>query len=358
MDVYVLDSNFDRIALIDNHESAIWNIKYFDVSDFELYIAASIDNAQLLRTGNYLVRDKDIINDYMYNVMIIETIEIQTDDENGDYLIVKGHDLRNITARRIIWEQTIFSNVTVESAFRRLLSENVITPNLIARRIDNVWLGELNNYTEKLTQQVTGDNLRDYIVGLFTTYNMGWSACIAPDKKIIFDSYKGVDRSINQSVYPRIVFSDDNENIVNSDYVGDYTGYKNVALVAGEGEGTARKTTSVGNYTGFNRYEVYIDANSVSSNNGEVSPSTYINMLAVNGIEELKRCKRVESFDGEIEPYSNYIYGKDFNIGDIVTVKNMYGVTANPRIIGVIESNSSDGETVIPTFSTWIEEEA
>lgn len=48
-----------------------------------------------------------------------------------------------------------------------------------------------------------------------------------------------------------------------------------------------------------------------------------------------------------------YIYGRDFELGDIVTVSNIYEITSNTRIIGVIESNSNEGESIIPTFGSW-----
>ena len=58
-------------------------------------------------------------------------------------------------------------------------------------------------------------------------------------------------------------------------------------------------------------------------------------------------------FEGEIETMNMYIYGRDFELGDIVTVSNMYEITSNTRIIGVIESNSNEGECIIPTFGSW-----
>lgn len=354
MDIYVLDSKFNRINIIESYESAIWNIKYFEAGDFELYIPASCENIRLLKKGNYLVRDKDVVAGCMYNVMVIEKVETNTDIENGDHLTVTGRDLKCITERRIIWNQTNL-NEKVEIAMRRLLSENIIDPDDPKRKIDGVVLGELNNFPETMKQQVTRANLMEYMVKVLTTYGIGWGCCITEERKIRFNFYKGVDRSIDQHEYPHIVFSPDNENILNSDHVTDYTGYKNVALVAGEGEGKARKTASVGDAAGMERYEVYVDQRDASTNEGEITEDEYLKMLQESGYEALGEAKMVESFEGEIEPSDMFIYGKDYNLGDIVTVSNMYEVTANPRIIGVIESNSDEGESVIPTFSSWIE---
>ena len=353
MDIYVLDSTFNRIDIIDEYESCIWNIKYFDVSDFELYISASCENIKLLKHNNYLVRDKDVVAGCMHNVMIIEKIVTQSDVENGDYLIITGRDLRSIAGRRIIWPQTIL-NEPVEAAMRTLLYYNIINPSIESRKIDNVTFGELEVSTDVINQQVTGDNLQEYITKTLTIYGIGWRCCVNENKEIVFDFYKGVDRSINQSDNPRVVFSPDNENILNCDYSMDYTDYKNVAVVAGEGEGINRRNITLNVYHGMDRYELFVDARNVSSNDGEISDTDYLTMLSREGTTKLKEHTKVEEFEGEIEPNNMYVYGVDYNLGDIVTITNLYEVTANPRIIGVIESFSNEGESIIPTFSAWI----
>ena len=355
MDLYVLNSDFARIGLVDEYGSIIWNVKYFEIGDFELYLSATSSNISLLKRGNCLVRDKDIIGDELHNVMVIEKIELKTDAEEGDHLIVTGRDLRSIIGRRIVWNQTNLSG-KVEMELRRLLTENVISPTDAARKIEKVTLGELRGFSETMEQQVTYTNLSEYIVGVLTTYGIGWRCIVTADKQIRIDFYKGADRSEAQEENPHIIFSPDNENILNSDYYEDYAQYKNVALVAGEGEGTARKRTTVGaDSEGLDRYELCVDARDTSSNDGEISEQEYQKLLELNGLEKLEQSKQVESFSGEIEPNGMYVYGEDYDLGDIVTVSNLYGMSANPRIIGVIESYSDEGESVIPSFNSWTE---
>lgn len=56
---------------------------------------------------------------------------------------------------------------------------------------------------------------------------------------------RGVDRSYNQLANPWVVFSPGYENLIRTDYLNSNTAYRNVALVAGEGEGADRKTSVV-----------------------------------------------------------------------------------------------------------------
>ncbi|MBD4334825.1 hypothetical protein GUH15_01775, partial [Xanthomonas citri pv. citri] len=84
----------------------------------------------------------------------------------------------------------------------------------------------------------TGDNLSEYIVSVLTAYGIGWRAYVNNNGNIEIEFYKGVNRSVGQTDNAHVIFSPDNENILNSTYSVDYSNYKNVALVAGEGEGT------------------------------------------------------------------------------------------------------------------------
>ena len=352
MNIYVLNKELELIGIIDSYSSCIWDIKYSEYSTFELYLSASPEHIELLSDNHYLVRDKDVIDGNMYNVMAINTIQISTDVENGNYLTVSGTCLKSIVARRIVWSQTLL-NGTVEACLRVLIYDNAINPKMTERAIPKLELGELKGYSERMRKQITGDNLGDAVIEICNTYGYGWRVYINSNKRLVVDFFKASDRSDNQTELARVTFSPDFDTLLTSAYKLDTSTYKNVALIAGEGEGSARKTVTVGTATGLDRYEVYIDSRDSSSNEGEITDSEYYAQLSEQGTEELSNLSYVESFEGEIEPRSNYIYGIDYNLGDIVNVKNEYGITATPRIIGVIESNSDTGASVIPTFSTW-----
>ena len=63
MDIYVLNSNFEKIGVIDAYQSVIWTTRYFTPGDFEVYIPADKDLLNLLQVDYMLVRDKDCIED-------------------------------------------------------------------------------------------------------------------------------------------------------------------------------------------------------------------------------------------------------------------------------------------------------
>lgn len=348
MELYVLNRDFEIINYIDTFVSLEWVKRYFDTGDFVLNCVADMNIINSLQKRNYLVREDD------ERIMIIEKINITTSAENGNTVNVSGRSIESILGRRIVWKQTNSkASETVEQFIRRLVDENVINPTDPKRKIPNLILGELKGFTEKIEKQVTGDNLLTVIKEICQAYNYGFKITMNEAGYLVFDLYKGADRSYNQSINPYVVFSNDYDNIINTEYEYDETNISNVALIGGEGEGTARKYQSIGDSEGFDRYELFVDANDISSNDGEIALEDYNNLLIERGNEKIAENTFVESYTGEVETTLTYVYKKDYDLGDIVETVNEYGMEATPRIIEIIESENENGSRVVPTFGTW-----
>ena len=350
MNIYVLDESFEIVGIIDEYISCIWTTRYFTYGDFELYVSADEELLDLLQTNRYLVRENDIDEAGYHNVMIVRNREITTDAENGDHLIITGYSLKSIINRRIIPEQTIL-NGDVATCINILIDDNIINPDINARKINNFILGNnsvINTYTMK--QQITGKNLEESISKICMTYGYGYDVYIS-NGKFVFYIFEGVDRSYNQTTNPCVVFSPEYDNLLSSDYIVNNDNFANAAVVAGEGEGTARKKVTVGTATGLDRYEVWIDSRNTSSNNGEISDAEYTELLTEEGVESLSEMETTTTFSGEIDSTINYVFNRDYFLGDIVQVENDYGIRAKTRIIEIIESDSETGYEIIPTFS-------
>ena len=244
MDLYVLNSSYEKIAVIDNYQSIIWTLRYFTPGDFELYTPATPELLQMLQVDYMLVRDKDCIDDEYHNVMMIRNIEIQSDAETGDSLIITGQCLKSIVARRVVANQTNL-NGTVTDCIRQLITENIISPNDSDRAIDNFTLGtDLVEDPPSMKMQITGDNLATSVAEIGATYGYGWDVYIKAGN-LVFFVYEGADRSFNQSTNPHVVFSTEYDNLLSSNYKENRDNYANVAIVAGEGEGKKKKKVTV-----------------------------------------------------------------------------------------------------------------
>lgn len=347
MDLFVYDKSISLVAVVDDAESVIWTNRYNTAGDFEIYIRARTDLISTFAIGNYVLRRDDEM------CGIVEKIQLTTDVENGDYFTITGRDAKSILARRVIWKQTIL-NGTVEDGIRQLITENVISPTKQTRQISNFVLGDKLNITTTISQQFTGDNLLDAVSSICESFGLGFKVVLDVDtKRFVFSLYNGVNRGDNQNSVPRVIFSTDFENIASTTYSYNDQTYKNVALVAGEGEGSARKMQAVGDSSGLERYELFVDARDLSTNDGEVSSADYTNQLIQRGKEKLAENNVTETFEGELITNLQYVYKTDYFLGDIVTIRNEYNITGDARIVEIIESFGVDGYKIVPTFTSW-----
>lgn len=351
MDIYVLDEKAEILDIVDVFQSVIWTVQYYSQGDFELIVPATKKNIDLMQKDRLLCRDKDITKDTFKNVMVIEDIKIESDWEEGDKLTVSGKSLKSIVGRRVVWKQTNLTG-NLESGIRYVLNENVIDPEEESRKIANVELDEAAGITDTIDAQLLGDNIAEWIESICSTHEIGWDMYIR-SKKYIFRLYKGTDRTYNQTEVPAVVFSDEYDNLLESIYTYERGDYKNAALIGGEGEGVNQRTTTIGDATGLQRYETYIDGSSVSSNGAIITEEQYYKLLQDYGKEQLNEVSDTESFEGNVVSDGNYKLNQDYFLGDLVQVKNEFGIEATPRIIEIIESEDEKGTAIVPKFSTW-----
>lgn len=341
--IYVLNKSYQTVGVIDFASSIIWTKKYYEIGDFEIYAPATDKAIALLQEGFYLVRtDCDMVG-------IIENISLTTDAESGNWLTVTGRDAKSILERRIVWEQTNLYG-TAANGIITLLNNNIISA-AEERKISNFTATAPNPaiFTDKLEKQITGKNLYESILAICQEFHYG-SKVTLNNGTFNFELYKGVDRAVSQAANPHVVFSPEYENFLSSEYSLETTNYRNVALVAGEGEGKTRVTQTVGTASGLDRYEIYVDSRNTSSNDGEITESEYANLLIAEGQETLASNVKTETFEGNINSGRTYEYNSDYFLGDIVTMRNEFGMQKDVRIIEVIESLDENGLTITPSF--------
>ena len=361
MDLTILNTDFIPQHIIDVYKSFIWTDRYSSYGDFEVYIPMSIETIRKFQQGYYLQFGNS------EHAMIIENIQITTDVENGAFLIVTGRSLESILLRRIVWAQTNFAaNAYIQNMVSKLLNDAIISPSIANRKISNfVFKSSSDSRISTLRTtgelQFTGDNLYDAIKKICDLYGLGFKITINDSAKFEFELYMGLDRSYAQSALPYVSFSPNFDNLINSDYKVDVANYKNVTLVAGEGEGVDRKTAVVDTLgaSGLDRYELYTDARDLSTNtdSGTLTDDQYTAVLINRGRNKLTENKIESDFSAKVDYQTMYIYGRDFTMGDIVQFENEFNLQSRVRVTEFIQSDSPDnGVEQYPTFET-IEED-
>lgn len=413
MDLYILNDKYEQIAVIDAAESKLWNKKYNDIGECEIYTPCSDEMLLILQKGYYVFR----YDDDMF--CKIEKIEIETDVENGDYLIATATDICKILAGRIVRGQVNSAGVTppvvfsgtVANFIKKLITDNVINPpaNQTERKISNFEFDDSNfaEFTETIETSVIAEDLLQLIIATCKAYNYGFRVSYNINaQKLVFRLYKGKNKA-SASGEEYVEFSPEYSNIISSEFEVDASALKNVAYVGyktatdefallslyngdTEPQGEARKEIYVDG-TGTSRSITVEELQSIFSGNVKRNPTssgatgyyyvvsgseeikvatfegetkdgvyeekitvtdyTYLILIRSLGRNALAENVETQSFSGEVDTIDTYDYKTDYDLGDTVKVINEYGIEAEAQISEIMESEDNDnGYQIEPKF--------
>ena len=357
MEVRILNPSFEVVAVLDTFESLIWTERYCGYGDFEIYTAVDPALMSFMVQNNYVQKQGTTV------LMIIEDVQISTDAEFGNRLTISGRSLESILERRIVWEFMALTG-NVQDAILDLLSHNILDtifplPARIVHALSTVYSFDPLVTAPTIEYQTHGDNLYELIQAICSVNNLGFrisfemNVGVAPFR---FGVYSGADRSYEQEANPYIVFSPTFENLISTNYLESGRATKTVALVAGEGEGLDTKLAyfpTTGGGEDLTRRELFVSASDITSNieGGTMPIATYNSHLRERGAEALDATFSPPIFEGQVESQVLFRYGEDYFLGDIVQLRNEYGMEARTRVTEVVTSVGLSGVEVYPTFS-------
>ena len=346
MELYVLDTDFRVLGVVDNYECLVWQRNYYKPSSFSMQIIPTFEQFELLKKGNILLK-----NDNTKEAMYIDHRELEENEEGVEILVVSGYSLTQWLDRRI----TLYKEVeegNAETVIRNYVDRHCINPVETNRKIDNIIQGINNNLGDIINFSSHYKQLLDEIETISKANELGCKIDLdLNDKQYIFEVYKGLDRTVNQDTNSKAIFSAEFENISNQKYIDSDNNYRNMVLVAGAGEDAERKIISLGiENKGLDRYELFVDARDISDtkqqgeNEVSIPIEEYNKLLEVRGNEKLYECTKVETFDCTLTNVNSLAYRVDFDLGDKVSIINKkWGLMLNERIISITETYDSEG---------------
>lgn len=347
--LFVCNENFERLGYIGKFSYLLWRKKYGPFAEAELHVDVTAKNIELLKKENIIYRQDD--NEAMY------IYYRNFDDSKGvEQLVVKCFSVFRWTDRRLLWQQYDF-NATPEMIMRQMINDTMINPVDFNQKISQVKLAQARNIGAIVQQQVTYKELYEIIEKLCGTYDIG-ARCIFNGKELFYDFYEGVDRTINQTINPRIILSKSRSTILRRMYEDANNDLKTTALIAGAGEGADRKLVSIGtSFKGLDRREIFIDAREISDKKDvdgtqvDISPAEYQQLLMAKGKEKLNEYTEYIGFEAELDlTKENTKYNNDFFLGDLITIKDdELGLLMNSRVMQVDEVFQQDGKSVYVT---------
>jgi len=350
----------ERISLLQHDESIQWLEHYQSNGEVKIVAQATPDNLAMLIDGNRVYNTDTDTAARISHVDIVQT-------ESEELITVRADITSELLSDRVVMATETTTNI--EAAMYSIYSKN--------RRNMPIAVGKAQGYMEKADVEITWNSVLDAEKKLAEVSGLGFKVLFEPETgEETFTVYKGVDRSSDLTADYVGYIGTDVGNVENVSVTTGTTGYKNVAVVAGAGEGAARtvRIVSLGSVSGENRRELYVDARDLQREYIEATPTgqyddkgnpiygyvtktyteaQYNAMLDARGLEKLAEHLQTFSITCNITQ-NNFEYGKSYNLGDRIPVKlPEYGIYASARIASVTMIYERQGNKIAVLLSEF-----
>jgi hypothetical protein len=345
------------------HDDAVqWLENYQTPGEVKIDAQATADNLAMLVEGNRVYNtDTDTV------ARICHVDLVQTE---GSELITARCDITSelLSDRTIMATENI---ANVEAGMYSIYQKN--------RRDLPIELATPEGYAETTDLEITWGDVLTGEIKLAGVSGLGFKVVFDPETAVeTFKVYKGIDRSSDTAPGYIGYFGTDVGNVQNPAITSGTTDYKNVAIVAGAGEGANRTVRIVSLVspapTGENRRELFVDARDLQQEYQVATPTgqydergnpiynyqtrkytaaEYNAILDARGLEKLAEHLRTFSITCDIVQ-NNILYGTDYFLGDRMPIKiPEYGIYAAARISSVTMIYEKEGTKIVALLSEF-----
>lgn len=356
MEVYPLDPLYRRAAVIDSFESLIWAERFREIGDFTLNVNPTLANKNALRIGTNLAMNLS------NRVMTVETIEEKHNADGRRLLEIRGRSLEKVMLDRVAknstddlttspkWTITDTPAEIARKIFRDICITGILDSNDVIPFINEGTFMPADTIPESLddiTVNLDPQLVHTAVSDLCEIWNMGYRLLRNGDlSELWFDIYMGSDRTSKQTILPAVVFSPELDNLQDTSELSSIAEAKNVAYVYSPAGFMKVYAPNVDpEVEGFQRRILVVVATDITVSNPDVEQA-----LIQRGEEELSKHRAISAFDGVINPNSEYKYGRDYNLGDVVEQRSDTGETQDMRVTEQIFTSDSEGEKSYPTL--------
>lgn len=344
--------------IIDDACSVIWCERYQEPGEIALVLRATPELLLFFWQSEIMITRDDTDR-----VMFVENVALTTSAENGDYIRITGVSAEGLTKRRVIGQRGAVTDMDATAAIRYYMQENIgaywyfhtddehqhgrnnpycrMYVNLLAEGEDD------ERITEKISAEPFGKNLCDFITEICKGNEFGY-AITFDGEKLLYRSYLGDDRTLNQSERNAVIFSEEFLNLGNSEYEYSRSEYYSHVIAGGSGTGSTREYGE--SFTqfrsargcGLNLRQKFINASGTSGN-----------MLRIAAQNEVLSARETVNFTADALETGQFKYREDYFLGDRVSIVNKYGISGTATIAEVVETEDENGRYCIPTLGQF-----
>ena len=311
------DKNLELITVISRWVSLLGVNTYNSMGAFTLELRNNSNTSQLMRDFFYCTIDNDDENPYI--VMSAQSVD--------GSVVFTGFPCTYIFSKRV--STTIIKNKNAEQAMKSLVDG--MTP------WDNLTTAPIQGLTDVFDNQISDKQVLEYLQGIAQATDTGFKV-VKDGKNLVFKCFK-------PSVNNNVKYSTSLRNVANLEYFKSDNDYYNVAIVAGAGEGSNRVTVTamIGNPTGTDRRELYVDARNEQPEEGETT-NAYKQRLTQIGLQKLTETLKVETLHFLVKE------SDDVKLGDIINVSlDEFDISVQARVVE--EQILNENNTTVRTIS-------
>lgn len=344
--------NLYRVGFVTQYQSLIWARRYFTPGDFSITAPANPHNISMLKK-HVLIKPK-----HTKEIGIINSLEIKRNQDGTEMIQADGLFLTGHLGKRAVIQE--------DGTLAGLIRLNCVSPADSRRRFDKLELGKVESLSYP-NNNFQGESLTTVLEALARAHNFGWRIVMEDHpRRLLFETYRGLDRTEAQKDNPRARFSKRFGNLGESVYtesdVGAFNTIYGIANVP-ESATSGRILTYQINpgLSGVERYEkmIQMEAATISQSHtdSEGNTTTTVRVDEAQTLENLKsECEKAlqpetSNFEGQVSQTSGY--REKWDLGDVVTIKNEdWQLSIDQRIYEITEVYDNRDNKITPTFGT------
>jgi len=355
---YILDDNLQRDAIIEGFESFIWTERFNSWGEFQILILSTPQTRNAFRPGIRIGMKAS------YRVMTIETVQDEVSDDGTKKLTITGRSIEAWLEDRVAmpalagtgttpkWTITDTPANIANYIFQQICVSTVLDPNDALPYYHTGTLlpaGSIAMPSAPVTIDFDIGSVYSALQLICTTYVLGFRLVKDGDTgNVYFDVYRGSDRTSAQTARPSVIFSQDLESVSKTTVLNSLAGSKNVAYVfAQNGAGKVFSPLVDSSVALDERRVLFVDANDIDLPAGAPLNAA----IQQRGMQELFANLAVYMLDGEINQLQPYIYGTDYDLGDLVEERSLDGFVSTMIVTEQIFVSDDQGERSYPTLT-------
>lgn len=369
-------------APLKHYSSLIWTEKFFQRSEFTLTTYAVTYTKNQLPLGSLVTLRQS------KEVMRVSSMAIAVDDQDREVLTLSGKSITSYISHRVIGEKR---NVKYQAMNSSNLGSGLILlynsfvndqawdlttglsayyknpkdaiPNLAitdstgeifagtAGTAQQRWLDPgyidsplLNFFSERpYGLRVLRPTVSTYKITVAT--NQAITATYTENiSELCIDVFKGEDRSYEQTALAPVIFDTEIDDLMRPNYLFSLENEKTEVHISLNDKALFAHSSDP---EGLDRRVMFLDGGDPEAGYNATDWEAY-NVKTAEGL--LEENISVSIVDGEVSPQSKIKFGRDYFLGDYVSIRGRYGAVSKARVSEYIRAYGEQGEVSYPSL--------